>query len=91
MKNGDAKRIAAGRAAHFDKDSTCYSLHLGGGYLWAIDSQNNLDVYAKCFWTRQDGQNAKLDSGDRGKFADVGKAIKAPAGGRISCDCCVAA
>ena len=62
---------AMGRAARYDGDAAYYGAHLGGGYLWSINQKSSLDLYGKYFWTRQNGDNVTLNTGDKVKFKDA--------------------
>jgi hypothetical protein len=57
-----------GTKAKYDTDSRYYGLHLGSGYVWNIDDKTSLDLYAKYFWTRQEGDNVTLSTGDPVSF-----------------------
>jgi hypothetical protein len=60
-----------GATADYDADSLYYGLHLGTGYVWNINDAASLDLYGKYFWTRQEGDNVTLPTGDPVKFQDV--------------------
>lgn len=64
-------RNAAGRSAEYDSSSKYYGLHLGTGYVWSIAEDASLDLYAKYFWTRQEGDSVTLSTGDPIDFKDV--------------------
>ncbi|GFM38067.1 membrane protein [Desulfovibrio psychrotolerans] len=64
-------RNAAGRSAEYDSSSKYYGLHLGTGYVWNIAEDASLDLYAKYFWTRQEGDSVTLSTGDPIDFKDV--------------------
>lgn len=64
-------RNAAGRSAEYDSSSKYYGLHMGTGYVWNIAEDASLDLYAKYFWTRQEGDSVTLSTGDPIDFKDV--------------------
>ena len=68
--NSDMKD-SQGRNAHYDSASLYYGLHAGGGYIWNIMEKANLDLYAKYFWTRQEGDSVTLSSGESMRFKKV--------------------
>ncbi|MDR2696686.1 MAG: autotransporter outer membrane beta-barrel domain-containing protein [Deltaproteobacteria bacterium] len=57
-----------GRRASYDSFSPYYGFHLGAGYLWKITDKASLDLYAKYFWTRQEGDSVRLSTGDPVSF-----------------------
>jgi outer membrane autotransporter protein len=64
-------RDASGRKADYDSSSAYYGLHFGAGYLWNINEKASLDFYGKYFWTRQEGDSARLSTDDKVSFKDV--------------------
>ena len=60
-----------GRAAGFDMDSPYYSLHGGIGYLWNMAEGHDLDIYGRYIWTRVQGTDDTLTTGDKYKFDDM--------------------
>ena len=68
--NSDMKD-SQGRNAHYDSSSLYYGLHVGGGYIWNILEEASLDLYAKYFWTRQEGDSVTLSSGESMHFKKV--------------------
>ena len=60
-----------GRSAGFDMDSPYYSLHGGIGYVWNITEEHDLDVYGKYIWTRVQGSDETLTTGDKFEFDDM--------------------
>jgi hypothetical protein len=44
--------------------------HLGVGKSWQISEKNNLDVLARYYWTRQNGDRATLPNGEQVRFYD---------------------
>jgi hypothetical protein len=69
-RGGDL-RDAWGRSADYDSDAAYYGAHAGFGYLLHITQPASLDVYAKYFWTRQEGDDVTLSTGDRISFKAV--------------------
>ena len=51
----DLRDPLTGRKADYDKTRTYYGAHAGIGYVWSINEQAALDMYAKYFWTHQEG------------------------------------
>ena len=51
----DLRDPLTGRKADYDKTRTYYGAHAGLGYVWSISEQAALDMYAKYFWTHQEG------------------------------------
>ncbi len=64
-------RDAQGRKAEYDSDTPYYGLHVGAGYLWEINDQTSLDLYGTYFWTRQEGDNLTLSTGEHLRFDDA--------------------
>ena len=62
---------AGGRIARFDLDSPYYSLHGGLGYVWDITETQELDVYGDYIWTRVQGTDETLTTGDKFEFDDM--------------------
>ncbi len=60
-----------GRAAGFDMDSPYYSLHGGLGYVWNMAEGHDLDIYGKYIWTRVQGTDDTLTTGDKYKYDDL--------------------
>ena len=71
-----------GNTASYDSNSAYYGAHAGLGYIWAINEQASLDLYAKYFWTHQKGENVTI-LGDEFKFDDV-NSQRTRLGGRFS-------
>jgi outer membrane autotransporter protein len=69
--NGNLRDSMGHSAKGYDSDSAYYGLHLGTGYIWNITDKAALDLYAKYFWTRQQGDSVTLSTGDPVKFRDV--------------------
>ncbi|MDL2316844.1 autotransporter-associated beta strand repeat-containing protein, partial [Desulfovibrio sp. OttesenSCG-928-A18] len=76
-------RDAVGRKADYDTLSWYYSLHVGAGYIWEITDTTSLDVYAKYFWTRQEGDSIHLSTGEQVRFKSV-DSHRTRIGGRFS-------
>jgi outer membrane autotransporter protein len=47
------------------------SAYAGFGYVWEITEKFSLDVYGQYFWTRHQGDDVTLTTGDPVSFADV--------------------
>ncbi len=60
-----------GRSAGFDMDSPYYSLHGGIGYVWNITEDHDLDIFGKYIWTRVQGDDETLTTGDKFEFDDM--------------------
>jgi outer membrane autotransporter protein len=60
-----------GKKAEYDSSTPYYGLHLGAGYIWNVTEAAALDMYVKYFWTHQEGDSVRLESGDPVKFKDV--------------------
>ncbi len=69
--NGGDLRDAMGRSANYDSSSLYYGLHLGTGYLWNVNEKASLDLYAKYFWTRLEGDSVTLSTDDPVRFKDA--------------------
>ncbi|MDR1993976.1 autotransporter outer membrane beta-barrel domain-containing protein [Azonexus sp.] len=67
-----ALRDIDGRSAKgYDSFVPYYGVHAGLGYIWKFTEQASLDLYGKFFWSRQQGDNVTLATGDPVKFKDV--------------------
>ncbi|MCL1980001.1 MAG: autotransporter outer membrane beta-barrel domain-containing protein, partial [Proteobacteria bacterium] len=64
-------RDSLGRHASYDADSAYYGLHLGVGYIWNVNDKAALDLYGKYFWTRVQGDDVILSTGDPVGFDGV--------------------
>jgi outer membrane autotransporter protein len=62
---------AADNSANYTATTPYYGIHLGAGYLRNLNEKVSFDLYAKYFWTRQQGDSLKLSTGDPVKFKDV--------------------
>ncbi len=60
-----------GNSAKFDMDSPYYSLHGGIGYVWNMAEGHDLDIYGKYIWTRVQGTDDTLTTGDQYEFDDM--------------------
>ncbi len=58
----------SGRVASFDMDSPYYSLHGGLGYVWNMAEGHDLDIYGKYIWTRVQGTDDTLTTGDKFEY-----------------------
>lgn len=65
------ENFGQGRNAEYDSSSAYYGLHVGLGYVWKITAPASLDLYGKYFWTRQQGDDVTLSTGDPISFDDV--------------------
>jgi outer membrane autotransporter protein len=77
--------IIASQLANYESSSAYYGLHLGAGYVWNIGPDVSLDTGAKVFWTRQEGEEVTLSSGDRVEF-EASDSLRLRLGGRLSYD-----
>jgi len=66
----DDLRDFSGRSTNYNSYSPYYGIHAGLGYIWKITEAASLDLHAKYFWTRQQGINVRLSTGDPVKFKD---------------------
>ena len=55
------------RKAEYDISAAYYGAHAGLGYIWNFNEKADLDIYAKYFWTGQNGSTGKV-CGDKIKF-----------------------
>jgi len=60
-----------GHRAGYDSYSPYYGLHGGLGYIWSITEAASLDLYGKYFWTKQQGNDVRLSTGEKVKFKDI--------------------
>ncbi|MDR1081555.1 MAG: autotransporter outer membrane beta-barrel domain-containing protein [Deltaproteobacteria bacterium] len=70
FSSGDL-RDASGRAASYDSSSPYFGMHAGFGRAQRLGDSAMLDVFAKCFWTRQEGDEVRLSTGDLVRFEDA--------------------
>jgi outer membrane autotransporter protein len=67
LSGNDEIPMEAGKKGNYDTNSSYFSAHVGGGYVFGLGAKTDLDVYAKGFYTRQGGDkvtaknDAKLD------------------------------
>ncbi len=66
----DLRDPLTGRKADYDKTRTYHGAHAGLGYIWSINEQMALDLYAKYFWTHQEGFSTDVGE-DPYKFDDA--------------------
>ena len=78
----DLRDPFTGRKADYDKTRTYYGAHAGIGYVWSIGEQAALDMYAKYFWTRQEGFST--DVGDDPYTFDDADSHRLRGGARFS-------
>ncbi|MDL2207259.1 autotransporter-associated beta strand repeat-containing protein [Desulfovibrio sp. OttesenSCG-928-M16] len=64
-------RDSNGRKADYESSTNYYGLHLGTGYVWNVTDKASFDLYAKYFWTRQEGHGVSLPTGETVRFDDV--------------------
>jgi outer membrane autotransporter protein len=76
-------RTGSGLPAAYDSSSAYYSLHLGGGYEWDFAEFASLNIYGKYFWTRQEGDEVTLSSGELVSFAAMDSS-RVRLGGRLT-------
>ncbi len=60
-----------GNVTRFDMDSPYYSLHGGLGYVWNMAEGHDLDIYGKYIWTRVQGTDDTLTTGDKYETDDM--------------------
>lgn len=48
----------------YNYDTQYVSVHAGGGYLWNINNKLGLNLYGKCFFTRQKGKKEVIEFAD---------------------------
>jgi outer membrane autotransporter protein len=77
-------RDEANRKATYDSSSAYHGFHLGSGYVLNITENASLDLYGKYFWTRQEGDDVTLSTGDPVKFKDADSS-RMRFGGRFAC------
>jgi hypothetical protein len=82
FSSGDL-RDASGRAASYDSSSSYYGMHAGFGRSQRLGDAALLDVYVKSFWTRQEGDEVRLSTGDIVRFEDA-DSTRLRLGGRLS-------
>jgi len=55
----------------YSASSAYYGMHAGTGYIWKVSDKATLDMYGKYFWTRLNGDSARLTTGQTVEFKDV--------------------
>ncbi len=68
--NGDL-RDADGLKAAYDSSSAYYGMHLGAGYFRELTDAAGLDLYARYFWTHQEGDDVNLSTGEHLRFDGI--------------------
>jgi hypothetical protein len=58
-----------GTDTSYNYDSLYYGAHLGGGKVFELGAQTKLDAYGKYLFTRQNGKDVNLSTGDGVNFA----------------------
>jgi outer membrane autotransporter protein len=58
----------SGVKAKYKTSADYFGGHVGGGYIFELAEKTQVDVYGKVLWTRVQGENAKLSTGERLKF-----------------------
>jgi autotransporter-associated beta strand protein len=69
-KNKDL-RDAFNRIAKYDTSSPYYGFHVGLGYVFNLTESASLDVYGKYLFTREEGDEVHLSTGERLRFEDT--------------------
>jgi len=70
--NTNGLRDAMSNSARgYDTFSPYYGIHAGLGYIWKFTEKASLDLHAKYFWTRMQGADVTLATGDPVSFRDV--------------------
>jgi outer membrane autotransporter protein len=72
-----------GQGVEFDSSSSYIGFHVGTGYVWKITDLVSLDFYGKYFWTKQEGDQVTLPTGDQVTFKDAFSS-RLRLGGRLS-------
>jgi autotransporter-associated beta strand protein len=62
---------AQGNGSAYKTSSAYYGFHLGAGYVFQIKDAYSLDLYGKYFFTRQEGDEARLSTGEILRFEDT--------------------
>jgi hypothetical protein len=81
----ESSDLLAGRKApaSYDSDTPYLGLHLGLGYKLGVTDSDEVDLYAKYFWSHQKGDEVVMSVGDRIDFDDV-DSHRVRVGGRVS-------
>ncbi|WP_310600856.1 hypothetical protein [Desulfobulbus sp.] len=69
--NANLGDVAGNRAGGYDSDSGYYGLHAGLGYISYLNDTMSLDLYGKYFWTRVQGDDVALATGEPITFDDA--------------------
>ncbi|MDR2550358.1 MAG: autotransporter outer membrane beta-barrel domain-containing protein [Desulfobulbus sp.] len=69
--NANLVDVAGHRAGGYDSDSGYYGLHAGLGYISHLNDTMSLDLYGKYFWTRVQGDDVALATGEPISFDDA--------------------
>ncbi|MDR1036321.1 MAG: S8 family serine peptidase [Deltaproteobacteria bacterium] len=72
-----------GRAAGYESSAAYHGFHAGLGHVRNLTAKTALDVYARYFWTRQEGTSLALSTGDPVRFDDADSS-RIRLGGRVS-------
>ena len=70
-RTSDLRDAMGNSARGYDSFSAYYGIHAGLGYVWRFTEQASLDLHAKYFWTRQQGDKVTLATDDPVKFKDM--------------------
>jgi hypothetical protein len=62
-------RDMIGREASYRSSTPYYGMHLGVGRVWNLTDRFCIDVHAKYFWTRRQGDSVRLSTGEQIRFA----------------------
>ena len=66
----DDMRDSSGRVADYDRFNAYYGFHAGLDYIFDFAEKAHLDVYGKYFWSRVDGEELTLSTGETLNFED---------------------
>ena len=69
--NGTMNLPLGPQSTSYDSSSNYYGFHLGVGHRWAQGKNDSLDLYAKYFYTHQNGTDATLSTGESYHFDAV--------------------
>ena len=69
--NSRLRDLTGRSAGGYDVDSAYYGLHAGLGYIWNLGDGMSLDLYGKYFWTRVEGDDVTLATGEPVTFKDA--------------------
>ncbi len=62
---------SVGQWAGYDAGTTYFGLHAGAGYQWNAKENLGIDTGAQFMWTRQNGKDVRLTTGDAVSFEDA--------------------